>query len=1337
MEGNVSGFPGMIVLNSQNYSDWKIRMEDLLIVKDLYEPIERETIPRGVIESEWKMLHRKAVATIRQCVDISVLQHVASDTNAFELWHKLSALYESKNALNTTFLVRKIVNLKYVDGESIVEHISTFMGLVNQLASAKFPLEDAMQATLLLCTLPDSWENLIVTLSNSCKEDNLSLKVVKTSILNEETRRKDKGALSQSEANVTQELSGERSTHRSPETGNRFYARSKSRGRLTCFYCGKPGHFQKNCRHLRKDKGMADEVESGKISNDKNTSAIATSEEEMLYICEQASVNLANAECSWIVDSGASFHLTPKRECFSSYIAGDYGYVRMGNDGECKIVGIGNVCLLTSTGCRLILKDVRHVPDVRLNLISAGRLDDEGYSGGFRNGTWKFYQGSRIVARAQKQNTLYVMHAKLCRDEANIVGDSNGELWHRRLGHMSERGMHILAEKEFLPDIKGIHLERCVDCLAGKQNRTTFHSRPPMRREHALELVHTDVCYVDAPSHRGGQYFVTFIDDFSRKVWAFVLTSKDQVLSVFKEFHARVERESGQKLKAVRTDNGGEYRGQFEMYCKIQGIKLQYTVPKTPELNGLAERMNRTIMERVRSMLSHAKLPKSYWAEAMLTAVYLINRSPSMPLKGDIPQRVWTGRSVSYQHLRVFGCLAYVHVAKDQRSKLDSKSKPCIFLGYSEDEFGYRMWDLLEKKVIRSRDIIFMEDKTFEDWRQQQPKMFPQPTTTIEPTLVEPISTLPVGVQQPAEEVESELVDTRQQADAHESESDDEVVEEIEFEPAVEGSRYPRRQRKTSSRYPASQYILLTDEGEPECYEEAMTDVNKEKWYNAMQEEMDSLHENHTYELMELPDGKKALRNKWVYKLKTGEDKNTPRYKARIVVKGFQQKKGVDFDEIFAPVVKMTSIRTVLSMAANMNLEIEQLDVKTAFLHGELEEEIYMQQPEGFETKGKENLVCRLRKSLYGLKQAPRQWYKKFESFMLEHGFHKTQADHCVFVKRYDEGDFLILLLYVDDMLVVGQNAKKIASLKKELSKVFAMKDLGPAKQMLGMHIVRDRTKNMLWLSQEKYVAKVLQRFNMINANFVGSPLPMNCKLNSEQCPKTEKDKAEMRRVPYASAVGSLMYAMVCTRPDIAFAVGTVSRYMSNPGKEHWDAVKWILRYLKGTPNVCLRYGVGKPLLEGFTDSDMSGDADSSRSTSGYVMTYSGGAVSWQSRLQKVVALSTTEAEYMAAVEAGKELIWMRDFLNELGVKQEEFLLHCDNQSAIHLAKNAAYHSRTKHIQRRYHWLRERVEENEFVLTKIHTNENGSDMLTKVLSFEKIVVCRQRIGLVDSPPLQE
>jgi hypothetical protein len=371
--------------------------------------------------------------------------------------------------------------------------------------------------------------------------------------------------------------------------------------------------------------------------------------------------------------------------------------------------------------------------------------------------------------------------------------------------------------------------------------------------------------------------------------------------------------------------------------------------------------------------------------------------------------------------------------------------------------------------------------------------------------------------------------------------------------------------------------------------------------------------------------------------------------------------------------VKMSSIRVVLSFAAKMNLEIEQLDVKTTFLHGDLEEEIYMEQPEGFSAKGKEHLVCRLKKSLYGLKQAPRLWYKKFDSFMVDHGYDRTTSDHCVFVKKFSDGEFIILLLYVDDMLIVGRDTSKIDKLKEELSTSFSMKDLGSAKQILGMKISRDRKNGKLWLSQESYIEKLLDRFNMSKAKPVSSTLAGHLKLSSKQSPTSEKEKEEMKKVPYASAVGSLMYAMVCTRPDIAHAVGVVSRFLSNPGKEHWAAVKWILRYLRGTSRVCLYFGNGKQVLDGFTDADMAGDIDSRKSTSGYLITYSGGAVSWQSRLQKCVALSTTEAEYIAITEAAKELLWMKKFLQELGLQQERYVLYCDSQSAIHLSKNSTF----------------------------------------------------------------
>ena len=322
-----------------------------------------------------------------------------------------------------------------------------------------------------------------------------------------------------------------------------------------------------------------------------------------------------------------------------------------------------------------------------------------------------------------------------------------------------------------------------------------------------------------------------------------------------------------------------------------------------------------------------------------------------------------------------------------------------------------------------------------------------------------------------------------------------------------------------------------------------------------------------------------------------------------------------------------------------------------------------------------------------------------------------------------------MLLLYVDDMLIIGQDANMIRRLKVELSKSFDMKDLGPAKQILGMKIVRDRKSKKVWLSQEKYVERVLEKFNMRDAKPVSTPLANHFKLSKSMCPSSREGRDEMATVPYSSAVGSLMYAMVCTRPDIAHAVGVVSRFLSNPGKEHWEAVKWILRYLKGTSDLCLCFGGSKPVLEGFTDSDMAGDLDDRKSTSGFLFTFAGGAVSWQSRLQKCVALSTTEAEYIAATEAGKEMLWMQRFLQELGLKQDEFVVHCDSQSALDLSKNATYHSRTKHIDIRYHWIREVMEKQLMKLKKIHTDKNPSDMMTKVVTREKLELCKELAGM--------
>ena len=648
-----------------------------------------------------------------------------------------------------------------------------------------------------------------------------------------------------------------------------------------------------------------------------------------------------------------------------------------------------------------------------------------------------------VVARGKKCSTLYLLQARISSGLVNAMEDeSTTILWHKKLAHMSEKGLAILTKKKLLHGMQSVHLKRCTHCLAGKQHRVSFKSSPPSRKPNVLDLVYSDVCGPMKTKTLGGSYyFVTFIDDHSRKLWAYTLKTKDQVLETFKQFHALVERQTGKKLKCIRTDNGGEYSGPFDDYCRQNGIRHQKTPPKTPQLNGLAERMNRTLVERIRCLLSQARLPKSFWGEALSTVVHVLNLTPCVPLQFDVPDRVWTGKDVSYDHLHVFGCKAFVHIPKDERSKLDVKTRQCIFLGYGLDEFGYKLYDPVDKKIVRSRDVVFVEDQTIEDIEKME-KVVPRHSYDLIDLDPVPLTDLPEQVEPDVQndQHDPDDADVPSQVETNDGVLDQGLVPEVPLRRSV-------RDRHRSTRYSADEYVLVTDEGEPECYAEAMEDEHKKEWVDAMQDEMQSLYDNHTFELVKLPKGKKALKNRWVYKVKQDEHTSQPRYKARLVVKGFSQRKGIDFDEIFSPVVKMSSIRVVLGLVASQDLEIEQMDVKTAFLHGDLEEEIYMEQPEGFEMKGKEDYVCQLKKSLYGLKQAPRQWYKKFESFMGEQGYKKTTSDHCVFVQKFSDDDFIILLLYVDDILIVGRNPSRIANLKKQLSKSFSMKDLGPAKK--------------------------------------------------------------------------------------------------------------------------------------------------------------------------------------------------------------------------------------------------------------------------------------------------
>ncbi|KAK1681229.1 hypothetical protein QYE76_042077 [Lolium multiflorum] len=442
--------------------------------------------------------------------------------------------------------------------------------------------------------------------------------------------------------------------------------------------------------------------------------------------------------------------------------------------------------------------------------------------------------------------------------------------------------------------------------------------------------------------------------------------------------------------------------------------------------------------------------------------------------------------------------------------------------------------------------------------------------------------------------------------------------------------------------------------------------------------------------------------------LRKDADGNITVYKARLVAKGFRQIQGVDYDETFSPVAKLKSVRILLAIAAFFDYEIWQMDVKTAFLNGDIEEELYMVQPKGFVDPKNADKVCKLQRSIYGLKQASRSWNLRFDRVIKDFGFIRTHGEACIY-KKVSGSSVAFLILYVDDILLIGNDIELLSSVKGYLNKSFSMKDLGEAAYILGIKIYRDRSRRLIGLSQSTYLDKILKKFRMDESKKGFLPMLPGKVLSKTQGPATADERERMSKIPYASAVGSIMYAMLCTRPDIAHAVSLTSRYQSDPGMEHWTAVKNILKYLKRTKDI-------------YTDASWNTDPDDSKSQSGYVFILNGAAVSWSSSKQCTVAKSSTESEYIAASEASSEAVWMKRFIVELGVVPsalDPLVIYCDNTGAIANAKEPRSHKKLKHIKLRFHSIREYIEDGEVEICKVHTDLNVADPLTKALPRAK------------------
>ena len=457
------------------------------------------------------------------------------------------------------------------------------------------------------------------------------------------------------------------------------------------------------------------------------------------------------------------------------------------------------------------------------------------------------------------------------------------------------------------------------------------------------------------------------------------------------------------------------------------------------------------------------------------------------------------------------------------------------------------------------------------------------------------------------------------------------------------------------------------------------------------------------------------------------------RHKARLVAKGFSQQPGIDFEETFAPVARQSSIRMVMALSAELGLCLYQLDVVMAYTNGDLDEEIFMEQADGFIKEGNEHLVYSLKKSIYGLKQPGRQWFKKLDQRLKSLGLKQLNSDNCVYMRKTDD-TFLILIIYVDDLIVAADSVETFTKLKEALAKEFEMKYLGKLHYCLGIEFQQDPISKSIFMCQKKYIDDVLSKFGMQVAKPMVTPLDGNVKLTKEMEPSTEEESQEMKGVPYQSLIGSLMYLAVSTRPDIAYAVSALSQYNRNPGKTHWSAAKRVLRYLKGIRNHGLMFHKTGEDLVGFVDADWGSNADDRRSYTGFIFRIAGAAVTWEARKQRTVALSSAEAEYIALSDAAKETVYLRSFLSELGClnpNSKSTVVYCDNQGAQKLMRNPVHHARTKHVDIRHHYVREVFERGELNVEYISTNEMIADILTKGLFGPNHRKCLKGLGAGD------
>lgn len=742
-------------------------------------------------------------------------------------------------------------------------------------------------------------------------------------------------------------------------------------------------------------------------------------------------------------------------------------------------------------------------------------------------------------------------------------------------------------------------------------------------------------------------------------------------------------------------------------------------------------------------------VPNYMWGEAVRHSTYLLNRVFTRALKDKTPYEMFKQKKPSISHLKVFGCVAYAKVDSSRLKKLDDRSRRLIYLGSEPGSKAHRLYDPTTRKKVVNRDVIF-DEKAEWKWEKSpsfvteplyEPGMFLLAWNGLIDAGTGPINNIsesapensPEQLQNGPEPVHSTAPETAAEPSPETILSSDDRTEiAADSQPGFEPETGPNLRRSTRVRQiPAKldDFILSADEdeelmqlsdNEPRNFEDAKSNSD---WVKAMKAEINSIEKNDTWNLIELPRGVKPIGLKWVFKVKRNADGSINKYKARLVAKGYVQQAGVDYDEVFAPVARLETIRLLIAIAACKGWELHHLDVKSAFLHGELSETVYVSQPDGFIKPGEEHKVYKLHKALYGLKQAPRAWNTKLNGILKDMQFHRCLQEQAIY-RKASGNHLLIVGVYVDDLIITGTDTRIITKFKQEMGKKFEMSDLGKLTYYLGIEV--SQKSDGIWIKQENYARKILKESKMQDCNPTLCPMEPGTKLSKND------DSPEVNATEYRKMVGCLRY-LLQTRPDIAYAVGVISRYMQTPKQSHVAAMKQILRYLKGTVSYGIKFARGKGIdLIGYSDSSHNVDQDDGKSTTGHVFYFGSSPITWCSQKQNTVALSSCEAEFMAATSAACQALWLRELLSEItGWELQKVKIRVDNKSAIALIKNPVFHGRSKHIHTRYHFIRECVKNDQVKVDFVPGVEQRADILTKALARTKLKEMRELIGVED------